>query len=294
MSNTSPQTSSWKLFAAAITTVVLWASAFVGIRIGLTGYTAGALALFRFSIASISILILYFRIPRRKPIKLADLPKILITGIIGIGVYNIALNYGEITVPAGIASFIIGMMPVVTIIISAIFLKEPVYFRMWIGVAISLIGLAIIAFGEHSGVAFDYGVVTIFISAICGGFYSTIQRHSTKKFTPIEITAFAMWSGTLFLLIFTPQLIQQIPHAPLKATLAAIYMGIFPGALGYAAWSYVLTHMPASRAAPILYAIPIVTTLLSFLILGEFPAWLSLIGGLIALAGAIFVKLVRS
>lgn len=294
MPDTIPQTNSWKIYTAAIVTVVLWASAFVAIRIGLTGYDPGALALFRFFVASISILILYFRVPKRKPIKVDELPKILITGIVGIGIYNIALNYGEITVPAGIASFIIGMMPIITIIISGIFLKEHIYFRMWIGVIISLIGLGIIAAGEHGGVSFDYGVITIFISAICGGFYSSIQRHTSKKFTSIEITAFAMWSGTLFLLIFTPKLITSIPHAPLKATLAAIYMGIFPGAIGYAAWSYVLSHLPASRAAPILYAIPIVTTLMSFLVLGEFPAWLSLIGGLIALAGAIFVKFVRS
>ena len=42
-------------------TIVLWASAFVGIRIGLKSYTPGTLALLRFSIASIAITPLYFK-----------------------------------------------------------------------------------------------------------------------------------------------------------------------------------------------------------------------------------------
>ncbi|MCC2667478.1 MAG: eamA, partial [Gammaproteobacteria bacterium] len=39
---------------ALLTTVVLWASAFVAIRAGLQGYSPGGLALLRFLIASVA------------------------------------------------------------------------------------------------------------------------------------------------------------------------------------------------------------------------------------------------
>ncbi len=64
-------------------------------------------------------------------------------------------------------------------------------------------------------------------------------------------------------------------------------MGIFPAAVAYVAWSYVLKKLSASKAAITLYALPIVSTLLGFLLLHEQPSLISLVGGGIALCGAL-------
>ena len=81
---------------AVITSILLWASAFVGIRVGLQDYSPEALALLRFIVASICMSIVYFRLPKRSETQLIDVIKMMGLGFIGIGVYNIALNYGEL------------------------------------------------------------------------------------------------------------------------------------------------------------------------------------------------------
>ena len=267
-------------------TIFLWSSAFVGIRIGLTGYSPGSLALFRFLVASVCMIIVYHQRFYQKIPLFARLQLILL-GIIGIGVYNICLNFGELTVSAGIASFIIGLMPVITLLLSVCFLHECPHFTVYFGLIISLIGLAIMVIAENTHASITYGMLFILIAAFAGSIFALTLKPFLRLYNPVVVVTWTMWGGMLLLLIFAPSLWHEISKAPAAATIAAIYMGIFPAALAYIAWSYVLGAMPASKASISLYAIPVLSTLLGYLVLSEIPALTTLAGGLLALAGAL-------
>jgi drug/metabolite transporter (DMT)-like permease len=62
-------------------------------------------------------------------------------------------------------------------------------------------------------------------------------------------------------------------------------MGIFPTAVGFTAWAYALRRMDAGRLTTTTYAVPAVSVLLSWLLLGEVPTVFGLVGGAICLAG---------
>src|SRR3990167_168608 len=94
---------------ALILTIFFWASAYVGIRSALDGYSPGSIALFRCMIATLCMSAAYFCLPRRHLTSMNDIAKIILLGAIGIGVYHLGLNYGEINVDSGMASFIDGM-----------------------------------------------------------------------------------------------------------------------------------------------------------------------------------------
>ena len=276
-----------KVYLAIATTTIFWASAFVGIRAGLESYSPGSLALLRYLVASICMLFLYLRVHHKHKPTLKEFIQLFILGVIGFGIYNITLNYGELTVPAGIASFIVSLIPVGIAVLALIFLREKMTLFAWIGLVISVIGIIIIAIGESEDTHFDFGVIFCIIAALTGAIYSAFQKPLLKKFNPIEINSIAIWSGTLVMMFYFPQMLHQIPHATFKATFAAVYMGIFPAAVAYVTWSYVLSHMPASQACRFLYLLPIVTIFMGWSFLGEIPASVSMIGGFIALAGAI-------
>lgn len=276
----------FKVNCVLASTIVLWASAFVGIRMALLGYTPGSLALFRFLIASVCIAIIYHNQTIKNTMPWKDRLRLLGAGVIGIGIYNICLNFGEVTVSAGIASFVIGLMPVMTVLLSFIFLHEKLNSAAWFGIFVSLIGLVLLAWGEGSQSGMQGGILLILVSTVSGTILTIIQKRFLIRYNPIAVISWVIWGGTLLLLWFTPALLSEIKTADYRSTIAVVYMGIFPAALAYLAWCYVLAHMPASKASISLYTLPLVSTALGYLVLHEIPSVVSLIGGGIALTGA--------
>jgi len=284
-----PISRDWKPFFAVAATLLLWASAFAGIKAGLSAYSPGQLALLRFLVGSASMAVLArlkgFGLPERK-----DFPRILAVGFLGFTVYHVFLNYGERTVSAGAASLIVSFTPVMTALLASFFLRERLRFLGWAGIAVSVSGVALISFGEGGAVALDPGSLLILLASLGSSLYNVFQKPLLKRYDPIAFTTYAMTAGTLFMLIFLPGLPGAIARAPLEATLSVAYLGVFPGAIAYSTWTYALSRMPASRLATTLYIAPVLAIAIAWLWIGEIPTILSLMGGAITLAGVILTN----
>ena len=190
-----------KTYVILVLVLLIWASAFIGIRIGLQSYSPGALALLRFLVASLCMAIIYHGLSKKKAMPWLVRGQLMLLGVAGIGIYNLCLNYGELTVSAGIASFVIGLIPVFTILLSVIFLKEKLSFGIGLGVLISLIGLFIMMLAGKGQEPFDIGVLIILISALMGGIYTVSQKFFLVEYHPVVVTSWVIWGGTLMLFI---------------------------------------------------------------------------------------------
>jgi len=234
------------------------------------------------------MLIFYLRLKKRTKPTGKQYIQLFFLGFFGIGMYMIALNYGEITVTASITSFIIGMNPIVSMLWAMLFFHEKINIKRWLGVFVSVIGLGVIAAATfHSG-TLNWGIAYILFAVLCAGVYNVGQKPLLSTFHPIEVAAFSAWFGTLAMLIFTPSLIHQIPQASWQATTSVIYLGVIPGAIGYAAWSVALNgEFAPSKLVLSLYVLPLFSTLLGWLMLGEMPVAFALVGGFICLLGAL-------
>ncbi len=284
-SKTSPQT----LTIFAITaTILFWASAYPAITVALTAYTPGEIGFLRYAIASI-VLICYASIKKISLPKKQDLIAIAACGFIGFTLYNFMLNAGEMTVNSGMASFIISAEVAVIALLSRLFFNETLGKIGWIGVFLCIIGVGFISLSGDGKLQLSWGILEVFIATLATSVYSVMQKPLLNKYTPIEFTSYAIWAGTLFLFFLAPQSILSVIDAPLKPTLAIIYMGIFPGAIAYLAWSYIISQIPASRAGSYLAIIPVVALFIAWLWLGEIPTLIAFLGGAVVFVGVILV-----
>lgn len=279
-----------KAYIILAATIILWGSAFVGIRATLVDYSPTSIALLRYLIASFTMLIFYWRLPKRRKPSLSEAASMMLLGVIGFAIYNISLAIGEQTVTAGIAGFIVSQMPILISIAAYLVFKEALSRLSLLGFLVSFIGICLIAIGESEQGQFDWGIMWIIITALSGALYSFSQKFFIKRFHPIEFTSFAIWGGTLAMLLFWPDMWHDIKHATIVSTSTVIYMGIFPGAIAYIGWCYAFGQLSAAKASSFLYGIPIVATFLGWLWLTEIPHWIALCGGLLALFGAFIVN----
>lgn len=278
-----------KTWLALATTILLWSSAFPLIRVAKADFSPYEIAFGRYGLASLVLLVIALmgriRVPDR-----ADLPRLFMTGVLGVTIYNIALNLGMSKVNAGPASFIVNTLPMFTAILSTIFLKEVIRPAGWLGLIVSCGGILLIAIGEAKGALLNGWTFAILAAAFSWSICIVLQKPLLKRYTPLEVVAYSIWSGSLCMAMFLPSLVGAVKAAGPRTIGTLVYLGLFPSVVAYVTWNVVLSKMPASRAASFLYLVPVLSTLIAVALLNEKPSALSLIGGCLALGGVMIIN----
>jgi len=178
----------WRM--AIILTFFLFvnASAFVAIRLAIVEFSPTHLALLRFLVASGVLALCAPFIKIRFPEK-RDWLCLACSGFFGVFVYQTLLNWGQQTVTAGSAAFLINTAPIFTSVLPVLFLGENLGARQKLGIGISFGGAILIALGEKGGLTFSSGAILILIAAIASAVYIVLQKHLLARYSPFELTA---------------------------------------------------------------------------------------------------------
>jgi drug/metabolite transporter (DMT)-like permease len=271
--------------AAATVTVVLWASAFVGIRAAAPHFSPGSLALGRLLAGSVTLLI-FLLISRQGLPPRAAWPGIVVSGVIWFGLYMVALNWGEELVDAGTAAMLVNVGPAVMALLAGWLLKEGFPPRLLAGIAVSFAGTIVVGISmSNGGRASVLGVALCLVAAVTYAGGVVAQKPALRHATALQATTFGCVIGAVACLPFAGRLVADIAEAPLPATLNVVYLGVFPTAIAFTTWAYALARTTAGKMGATTYAVPAVVVLMSWLILDEIPGWLTLAGGALCLAG---------
>ncbi|QUG84292.1 DMT family transporter [Bacillus nitratireducens] len=280
----------FRIICAHAFTIIIWGTAFPGIRRGLEDYTPEHLTLLRLLIASLILLMFAFIYKLRLP-DLKDIPVIFIFGALGFTIYHIALNYGEQSVNAGPASLIVSVTPILTAILASVFMNEKMKLNGWIGGVISLVGIAFLSLSQGDSIQLNSGVLLILLAAFSESLFFVFQKSYLKKYGFLPFTIYTIWSGTVCMLIFLPGIYEEIVAAPIGTTLSVIYLGVFPTVLPYSALAYITSHSGASEATSSLYLTPVTACFIAWVWLGEVPTFVSIVGGIVTILGVVIAHL---
>lgn len=275
-------------------TALLWAGAFVAAKLSVATVAPEVVAFLRFLMAG-SVLVLLLAVTQPQALKLQrrDWWLVLALGATGIAGYNLFFFWGaRLSLASDGAMIIPTLNPLVTLFAAALILGEPLTRRKLLGAAVSAVGQVLIFWSLIRAASQDPARLTgdlLYVgSALCWSAYSILGRIASARFSPMAATTWASISGALLLLPFalfalprstgyTPAFWGYMTYIALGGTVA-----------GFVLWSRGVTRLGASRAAVFLNLVPVCSLLLAYLILGEEPAGVQILGMLIVMGGVYF------
>ncbi|MEY9849416.1 DMT family transporter [Streptacidiphilus sp. MAP5-3] len=278
---------------AAGVTVVLWASAFVGIRSAGHDLSAGPLALLRLVVGTAALGAMTLLRREAWPSR-QDLPRILLIGVLWFGAYNLMLNTAEQRVDAGTASMLVNVSPILIAVIAGLALKEGLPKSLLLGVTVSFSGVLVIGFGsaEHGrtdwlGAALCVGSAVVYATSVI------LQKPMLSRVSPLPLTFLACAVGMIVCLPFGPQLFDELPKAHTSGIVWTVYLGLMPTAVAFTTWGYALARTKAGKLGATTYLVPPISILLGWLMLGETPTWVAVGGGVLCLGGVAVSRFTR-
>jgi drug/metabolite transporter (DMT)-like permease len=271
---------------AALVTIVLWASAFVGIRMVGDAYSPGALAFGRIAVGTLvlgAIALRYRRpLPRGRALGL----------VIGYGVawfagYTAVLNLAERYLDAGTAALLVNIAPILVAVFAGLLLGEGFPRPLLVGITIAFAGVVVMSAGG-SGVGSGNDRLGILLGLVTAVLYAAgvlMQKVALRRVDALTATFLGCATGAIALLPFAPQFVVQSVTAPAGAMATVVYLGVFPTAIAFSTWAYALARSDASRLTATTLTVPAVAIVLSWALLGELPTVLGMIGGGLCLLG---------
>lgn len=275
----------------ALLATAAWGATFINTKVLLNyGLSAVEIYIYRFIIAYLFILIIC---PR--PLKshsLSDELKFLLCGICGNSVYFIAENTAVKYTLVTNVSLIVTLSPIITaLIIGMVYRSQRPSKGFMTGSIVAFIGVACVIFNSSFVMKINpLGDMLAFLSAICFSIYSILLKPLNAVYNVWFITRKTFFYG---LITSIPFLIVEPQFVPFKTLLEPVvilnlcFLGLVASMIAYLLWAQAVKHLGVVSSGNYLYISPIVTLIVSYIVLGEKVTTIGYIGCGLILVGVI-------
>ena len=284
----SSKSSSGLPIFAGIGMAVIWGFSFLFTKETLDHTFPLQLLGFRFGAAALLLTVLNLTGVIRINLQGKPTSSLLLLALFQPGLYFMGETWGVKWTSASEAGMVIALVPVAIATMAAIFLKEKLNSKQMLSIAASVLGVIVIVstqgklqFGEHL-----WGILALLLAVFAAGAYSILARHSSKRFTPLEMTFVMMWAGTV---IFNGLGIGQsvlegslavylMPLQSSSVLWSILYLSALSSVLAFFLSNYMFAMLPVSQTAPILNLITVVSVFSGVFFRGELFSWIHAVG----------------
>ena len=200
---------------------------------------------------------------------------IIMQGVLGVAGFNSLIYLAIQTTTAINAVLVNSCTPIIIVLFSWAMYNDRLSLRQYLGVAISLCGvLLIISQGELDTLLqlrFNRGDILVFIAAACWALYSA----NLKKYpTGLHPLAYQMGIVLVGLTILLPLYLVELSTGQTMtlssgSIVTSVYVAVFASVLAFIFWNRAVTMLGANIAGPFIHLMPVFSTILAVIFLGE-------------------------
>lgn len=278
---------------------VLWGSTYLAIRAAVQELPPALMAGTRFLVAGL-ILFGFLRL-RRVPLPpRAMLGPIALTGMLLLFAANLLVTVAEMTVPSGMAAVIVANLPFFMVTLEALRRDgERMTALGVVGLCIGFAGMLILTWPKLAAVGFTSpwemrGELALMGANLCWASGSIYSKHRVRDVAPLMAVALEMLIAGGALCLFG-LLLGEAPrfHLTRGGALAIAWLIVAGSLLGYSAYMWLLSHVPAVKVSTYAYVNPVIAVILGWMLLDEPLDRRMAVGTCVILGGVAVVNLAR-
>ncbi|MES2237669.1 MAG: DMT family transporter [Pseudomonadota bacterium] len=224
---------------------------------------------------------------------LSHLPKIIVFSFLGMVLFQSLAYYAAASTSATNMGLIGSLMPLNTMLFSALLLKERPTTSLIVGAALSMFGILILVTKGlpfnlmNQGIAIGDGLMLI--GTIAYGAYSVLLRKWAVPLPPWQMLYMQIMLAALMLL---PVYLLS-PHSPItpENLPLVLFAGIFSSIIAGFFWMQGVVHLGANRAMLFMNLLPVFVALFAVVALNEKLHAFHIVGGLVTLSGVLLAEL---
>jgi O-acetylserine/cysteine efflux transporter len=259
---------------------VLWGSSMALSKLSLEWLQPGWLTVVRFGLAAVLL-----AVPARRTLRAAVTPAIVVWGVLGVGVTVVIQNVGVGLTSVSHASMMVGSMPVLVALIAAVWHRHRLAPLAWLGLAVSMVGVAVVA-GGGGGRSSLLGDGLVLFSLSISAAMTVAQVDMLRGRDPLAVTAVqfaAAAVGALPIALVTEGAPSVAPASgPLLGVLALTVVGTL---LPWVLFAFGQSRVPAAVAGSFLNIEPLIGAGLGAAFFGDALGLAQIGAGMAILAG---------
>ncbi|MEJ8553816.1 DMT family transporter [Tepidibacter sp. Z1-5] len=277
---------------AIMLSVTMWGLSFLSIKITLNVFGPMTLAALRFLIASIILfVVMKIKEPDTK-LQREDVKCMATAGIVGVSIYYCLENYGIKYISSSQASLITGTIPIFSLIVDSVILKNKLSVNNIIGVLLSVFGIYFIIGGNIRLESSELlGYIFMFGSVFSWVFYNYATKNLFEKYSQLAIVFYQIIFGTIVLIPFA--LFENNNWNLMNNVVVYnfLYLALFCSAIAYVLYMYALENLGSTVTTLYLNFAPIVTVLGGYFIFNEVMNKNQMIGVILIVSSVYVVNL---
>lgn len=255
--------------------IVIWAVNFSVVKYGAQTFSTEAFAVLRLGSAMVILLALAWIGNNPWPSR-RDILMLCILGVIGHGIYQLLFIGGVAKTRVADSALIISSCPALIAVASRMKGIEKIRRRILAGIALSLVGVALIIFnGTHAtrGASTPFGIALIVCAVICWTIFTIYLQPYTLSVDPVKISAITMVGGVVPLLFVAPRALSGVNWSSVSmgAWGALFYSSVISLVIAYMAWYRGIKVLGPTRTSVYTNLQPIIAIAVAWMMLGEVP-----------------------